>query len=296
MRDVVCQELDLYQVREVYRCVLHTILFNRAVGWVRPRDTECEVLSRISYARIDDAALQRNVDKNVDALYAMIDKHMHATLQPTVTTTVVTANHAHSAPQSYSAPAYTPTASTPHTLTSTSTSSSSSSSSAPSPVPATLTLSFYESTPGKSWFGPREDKLYWERWVLPCRVSPNKPNASPTHSPTHSQSQSHSQRQQQSFMSVMCAVVALVNEKRDHMPAVKGGMEGLTYSFECESVCGGGASSAGLGSGSGAVSGSGDGRAAGVGVADGGGDEGGWGLSKMMKKAFKEGPPLLIPK
>ena len=273
----------MYQVREVYRCVLHTILFNRAVGWVKPRDTECEVLSRVSYARIDDAALQRNVDKNVDALYAMIDKQMHATLQPTVTTTTITANHTHSTlPSSASSP--------PHSLTSTSTSSSAASP-APSPVPATFTLSFYETTPNKSWFGPREDKLYWERWVLPCRVSPSKPNASPSSSFTSPTTQ---QRQQHSFMSVMTAIVAVVNEKRDHLPAVKGGMEGLTYSFECESVCGGGAGGAGA---SGGAGGSGEaGRGGGVGVVDVGSDDGGWGLSGMMKKVFKEGPPLLIPK
>ena len=274
------QELDLYQVREVYRCVLHTILFNRAVGWVRPRDTECEVLNRISYARIDDAALQRNVDKNVDALYAIIDKQMHATLQPTVTTTTITANNIH-APLSSAA-------ASPHTLTSTSTSSSSSSSSHPSSVPATFTLSFYESSPSKSWFGPREDKLYWERWVLPCRVSPSKPNSSPSSSSTYLTAQ---QRQQHSFMTVMAAIVAVVNEKRDHLPAVKGGMEGLTYSFECESGCSGGAAGAGLGGGVGE-----SGRGGGVGVVDVSSDDGGWGLSAMMKKAFKEGPPALIPK
>jgi len=243
------------------------------VGWVKPRDTECEVLNRISYARIDDAALQRNVDKNVDALYAMIDKQMHATLQPTVTTTTVTASHSHPTLTSTSAPA------SPHPLTS-------STATPPSAVPATFTLSFYETSPSKSWFGPREDKLYWERWVLPCRVSPSKPNASPSTSFT---SPSAQQRQQQSLMAVMAAVVAVVNEKRDHLPAVKGGMEGLTYSFECESVCGGGTGGPGGASGE-------AGRGGGVGVVDVGGEDGGWGLTTMIKKAMSSGPPVLIPK
>ena len=277
-------------MREVYRCVLHTILFNRAVGWVRPRDTECEVLTRISYARIDDAALQRNVDKNVDALYAMIDKQMHASLQPTVTTTTIVAGHGHSTLSSSSS------LSSPHTLTSTSTSSSPAASFSPSSVPATFTLSFYESTPSKSWFGPREDKLYWERWVLPCRVSPSKPNASPSSSFNSPTAQ---QRQQQSFMSVMTAIIAVVNDKRDHLPAVKGGMEGLTYSFECESVCGGGGAAgggAGLGGGVGGGGEGGRGGVVGGGGVDAGSEDGGWGLSTMIKRAFKEGPPILIPK
>ena len=273
-------------MREVYRCVLHTILFNRAVGWVRPRDTECEVFNRISYARIDDAALQRNVDKNVDALYAMIDKHMHATLQPTVTTTTITATgspHSHTTLSSSSA------STSSHTLSATS-KSSAATLSAPSAIPASFTLSFYESSPSKSWFGPREDKLYWERWVLPCRVSPSKPHSSPSSSFT---SPAAAQRQQLSFMAVMTAVVAVVNDKRDHLPAVKGGMEGLTYSFECESVCGGGAAGAGVG---GAAGGGESGRPGGAGAGDVGSDDGGWGLSTMLKKAFKEGPPVLIPK
>jgi len=87
-------------------------------------------------------------------------------------------------------------------------------------------------------------------------------------------------------MLVMRSVVSLVNEKKDHLPSVKAGKEGLTYSFECQSECGGGGGSGG------------GGAVAGVGVSGGAdvGDDGGWGLASMMKKVFKEGPPLLIPK
>ena len=288
----------MYQVREVYRCVLHTILFNRAVGWVKPREVECEVLSRTTYPRIDDPALIRTVDKNVDALYALIEKAALARTPHTVTTiTGLTPPPSSSSPSS-------PSSSRLNTsLTSTSTSSSPSHHSSsphhhpqqqpppPPPIPASLTLSFYESTPSKSWFGPAVQKLYWERWHLPALIHFHKHTTHRAGTGTGvgggggGGGGGREERQEERFRLVMMSVVTLMNEKRDHLPTVKGGMEGLTYSFECETEC------AGLGTGGG-----GAGEGGGGGGMGGVGDDGGWGLSSMMKKVFKEGPPLLIPK
>eukprot|EP00850_Spirogloea_muscicola_P003126 SM000012S25388 [mRNA] locus=s12:810779:813001:+ [translate_table: standard] len=36
-------ELEPYQIREILRCLLHTVLFNRALGLVRPRDVDLEL-------------------------------------------------------------------------------------------------------------------------------------------------------------------------------------------------------------------------------------------------------------
>jgi len=36
-------EVESYQVTEVIRCILHTILFNRALGGVRPREVDSEL-------------------------------------------------------------------------------------------------------------------------------------------------------------------------------------------------------------------------------------------------------------
>ena len=262
-------------MREVYRCVLHTILFNRAVGWVKPREVECEVLSRTPYARIEDPAIIRAVDKNVDALYALIERAALARTPLTITPTTV-----HSHP-----PSPSPSSSHPPTP----------------PLPASLTLSFYESAPSKSWFGPSIQKLYWERWHLPALIHYNKHavgggvggvgwgggvgglGGGDGGRGGGGVGVGREALQEERFKLVMMSVVTLMNERRDHLPTVKGGMEGLTYSFECETEC------AGVGTGGG----SGEGGGGGLG---GAGNDGGWGLTSMMKKVFKEGPPLLIPK
>ena len=212
------QELELFQVREVYRCLLHSILFNRALGWVRPRETECEVLQRTCYARIDDPALVRAVDKNVDALYALIEKHALAHSQPTVTTSTIVG----SAPHPHAQPAISSSSSASQSPTA--------AASAPAaPIPATLSLSFYESAPSKSWFGPAVTKLYWERWVLPCSITYDRHAGGAA-----AVSPERSRAQEERFRLVMTAIITLLNDKRDHLPPVKAGQEGLTYSFECE--------------------------------------------------------------
>ena len=292
-------------MREVYRCILHTILFNRAVGWVRPKDTECEVLTRISYARIDDPALVRTIDKNVDALYAMIEKQAQARRQPTVTTTTViapspTAQPALSSSSSSSPPPHSASPAAAALAFSSSSSSSPSSSSpsaaASAPVLASFSLSFYETTPSKSWFGPREERLYWERWIIPCAVSPHSRHTTADIGASASPADSAQRRQEEAFMLVMTAVVSLVNEKKEHLPSVKAGKEGLTYSFECQSECMHTAASATAAAGGAAVGTAGGSSASSPAGAGDGGD-GGWGLmASMMKKVFKEGPPLLIPR
>jgi autophagy-related protein 101 len=44
-------ELLPHQAREALRCLLHTVLFNRALGQIRPRDVESELFDGITYVR-----------------------------------------------------------------------------------------------------------------------------------------------------------------------------------------------------------------------------------------------------
>ncbi len=46
------QELELKEVKEVVRCFLHTILFNRALGTIKPKEVECDPPFDITYVRV----------------------------------------------------------------------------------------------------------------------------------------------------------------------------------------------------------------------------------------------------
>ncbi|KAI3794077.1 hypothetical protein L1987_36702 [Smallanthus sonchifolius] len=65
----VCQlkELDVehFEIREVLRCILHTIFFHRALGLVRPKDIDFELLE-ITYVQCGDAKLEKKVDEKID--------------------------------------------------------------------------------------------------------------------------------------------------------------------------------------------------------------------------------------
>ena len=83
-------EVEPSQVKQALRCLLHTILFNRALGSITPREVslfcsallfilltcfvgyhhaqvECDIFE-ISYARVDDERIQSTVEKNIDKL------------------------------------------------------------------------------------------------------------------------------------------------------------------------------------------------------------------------------------
>ena len=56
-----------YQVKEVARCLIHTILFNRAMGPLKPREQYCDLFD-ICYAKIDSIDIDRMVEDAVDKL------------------------------------------------------------------------------------------------------------------------------------------------------------------------------------------------------------------------------------
>ncbi|KAL3649406.1 hypothetical protein CASFOL_005809 [Castilleja foliolosa] len=74
----VCQlkELDVehFEIREVLRCILHTILFHRALGLVRPKDIDLE-LFEITYVQCGDVELERKIDEKIDQFIDRVEKH-----------------------------------------------------------------------------------------------------------------------------------------------------------------------------------------------------------------------------
>ncbi|PKA55545.1 hypothetical protein AXF42_Ash006747 [Apostasia shenzhenica] len=74
----VCQlkelVLETIEIREVLRCILHTIVFHRALGLVRPKDVDCE-LFEITYVQCGDAELEKKIEEKIDQFISWIEKH-----------------------------------------------------------------------------------------------------------------------------------------------------------------------------------------------------------------------------
>lgn len=74
----VCQlkelEVEHYQIREVLRCILHTIVFHRALGLVRPKDVDLE-LFEITYVQCGDLELEKKIDEKIEHFMSWVEKH-----------------------------------------------------------------------------------------------------------------------------------------------------------------------------------------------------------------------------
>ncbi|KAH7423676.1 hypothetical protein KP509_12G067900 [Ceratopteris richardii] len=67
-------ELEQFQIREVLRCILHTIMFHRALGLVRPKDVGLELFD-ITYVQCGDRELERTIEEKIDSFVAWVEKH-----------------------------------------------------------------------------------------------------------------------------------------------------------------------------------------------------------------------------
>ncbi|XP_074588348.1 autophagy-related protein 101 [Curcuma longa] len=71
LKELVGEPLE---IREVLRCLLHTIVFHRALGLVRPKDVECE-LFELTYVQCGDHELDKKIEEKIDQFIAWVDKH-----------------------------------------------------------------------------------------------------------------------------------------------------------------------------------------------------------------------------
>ncbi|XAR60218.1 hypothetical protein NMG60_11033491 [Bertholletia excelsa] len=74
----VCQlkelEVEHFEIREVLRCILHTIFFHRALGLVRPKDVDLE-LFEITYVQCGDVELEKKIDEKIEQFVDRVEKH-----------------------------------------------------------------------------------------------------------------------------------------------------------------------------------------------------------------------------
>ncbi|KAJ6740252.1 hypothetical protein OIU79_000396 [Salix purpurea] len=74
----VCQlkelEVEHFEIREVLRCILHTIVFHRALGLVRPKDIDLELFN-ITYVQCGDVELEKKIEEKIDEFISWVEKH-----------------------------------------------------------------------------------------------------------------------------------------------------------------------------------------------------------------------------
>ncbi|KAJ6801428.1 autophagy-related protein 101 isoform X2 [Iris pallida] len=71
LKELVLEQLE---IREVLRCILHTIVFHRALGLVRPKDIDCE-LFEITYVQCGDTELEKKIEEKIDQFISWAEKH-----------------------------------------------------------------------------------------------------------------------------------------------------------------------------------------------------------------------------
>lgn len=67
----VPQKVEEHQVREVLKCIIHTIVFNRALGHVSPRDMDLQLIN-ISYVEVVDDDVERLVEQGLQRVDSFV--------------------------------------------------------------------------------------------------------------------------------------------------------------------------------------------------------------------------------
>lgn len=67
-------EVEPYQVTEVLRCLLHTILFNRALGTVHPREVDSQLFD-ITWVHCGDDGVDARVESKVSTVQTWVERN-----------------------------------------------------------------------------------------------------------------------------------------------------------------------------------------------------------------------------
>ncbi|KAL9815689.1 hypothetical protein AtNW77_Chr5g0154281 [Arabidopsis thaliana] len=68
------REVESFEIREVLRCILHTIVFHRALGLIRPKDIDLE-LFEITYVQCGEIEVEKKIDEKIEQFINWIEKH-----------------------------------------------------------------------------------------------------------------------------------------------------------------------------------------------------------------------------
>lgn len=128
-------------------------------------------------------------------------------------------------------------------------------------------IGFFQRKVDRTWLGEREQRAYWERWVLPIVIS-RRDLIHPTIN------DADTDIGQSTLLTALHAILQTVLNKRDHLPPLESTTSGISppYPFDCSVVIGGTAESAFANANTSMTE---------------------WGLN-TLKKMIQNGPPMLM--
>jgi len=174
-------EVEAYQIKEVLRCILHTIVFNRSLGLTRPREVDSDLFD-ITYAHCGDRSVEEKIEKKLEEFCRALD--------------------AAAAAAASSASAESPAA-------------------AQDWRHAELCLSFYERRAKQLWFSKQEEQVHWEKWKVHLLVAQGaRPRAEEDSAANAEDRRQQLARLEQELNEVLVAILGHVNAKKDHIPPV----------------------------------------------------------------------------
>lgn len=74
-------ELELHQVKEALRCVLHTIVFNRALGFLAPVEVDSDVFD-VTYVKCGDEVADKQIEAKLVELCTVMERQHRAGAGP----------------------------------------------------------------------------------------------------------------------------------------------------------------------------------------------------------------------
>ncbi|KAG6398494.1 hypothetical protein SASPL_139956 [Salvia splendens] len=225
----ICQlkELDVehFEIREVLRCILHTILFHRALGLVRPKDIDLE-LFEITYVQCGDVELERKTDEKIEQFIDRAEKHPNKKNQimPCDTLNLLVGLISF---MGSSRGVLTSLLSHHSLLCST------------RGVSTLICLSFYEvKNKQPTWFTNKVERLYWEQWYINLNVAQHQKGHSGKSTsskivvdPGAEERTARRAALEASLRDVLFQIIRFVNEKKDHIPPVPN-LEGVSFPYE----------------------------------------------------------------
>ena len=72
--DLPLLDIESHQVTEALRCILHTIIFNRSLGSVSPREVDSELFD-LTWVHCGDTTVDTRVETKVAAVQSWVDKN-----------------------------------------------------------------------------------------------------------------------------------------------------------------------------------------------------------------------------
>ncbi|XP_058735858.1 autophagy-related protein 101-like [Vicia villosa] len=67
-------EVEQFEIHEVLQCILHTIIFHRALGLVRPKDVDLE-LCDITYVQCGEVEVEKKIEEKIGQFLDWLVKH-----------------------------------------------------------------------------------------------------------------------------------------------------------------------------------------------------------------------------